>query len=205
MKIVGIVCSPRRGSNTETAVKEALAAAREQGAETELLTVVDRQLGFCDACAACLKTQRCKYKDGITDLWDAVLAADGVIFGTPTYFWGMSAQAKAIIDRSYAFRGTRKLRNKVAGVIVVARRAGAANVFSQFTSFFSVQRMISSAAAIPQGNEGAILPSERGGGAIVVAGDKGDALKDTQGMAECRALGAAVALTIRTLKDRHVL
>ena len=205
MKIVGVVCSPRRGSNTEIAVSEALAAAREQGVETELLSVVDRQLGFCDGCAACIKTQRCKYKDGITDLWDAVLAADGVIFGTPTYFWGMSAQAKAILDRSYAFRGTRRLRNKVAGVIVVARRAGAANVFSQFTSFFSVQRMISAAGALPQGAEGLISPGERGGGAIVVAGDKGEALKDAQGLAECRALGAAVAQTIRTLKDHRVL
>ena len=53
MKIVGVVCSPRKDGNTEILVKKALEGAREAGAETELILVADKEINPCDACGAC--------------------------------------------------------------------------------------------------------------------------------------------------------
>lgn len=124
MRILGIVCSPRKGGNTEILVKEALEAAREAGCETELILVADKKIAPCDGCNACVKTSVCKIMDDMQGVYEELEKADGIIFGTPSYFINVSAQAKAIMDRTYAFRFTSKLRGKVAGVIVAARRTG---------------------------------------------------------------------------------
>ena len=56
MNIIGIVCSPRKGGNTEILMEEALSGAKEEGAETELLTVYDKLIKPCDACRSCSST-----------------------------------------------------------------------------------------------------------------------------------------------------
>ena len=53
MKVLGLVCSPRKEGNTEILVSQALASAKESGAETELLHVADMNIAPCDACGAC--------------------------------------------------------------------------------------------------------------------------------------------------------
>jgi multimeric flavodoxin WrbA len=179
MKILGIVCSPRIGGNTEILVKEALAGAKELGANVELITLSEKNISFCDGCDSCTKTKKCKIEDDMQEIYLKLLEADGIIFGTPVYFWNVSAQAKALIDRTYVFREGRRLRNKVVGVAVIARRAGATQAFNAFNSFFTIQRMISAA------------------GAIAYAGKKGKVRQDEQGMVEARLLGTAVARTIQ--------
>ncbi len=63
-------------------------------------------------------------------IYQRLQLADGVIFGTPVYFANVTAQAKTIIDRTYALLAVRKLRGKVAAAIVVARRVGAGQTLS---------------------------------------------------------------------------
>ncbi len=58
MKLLGIVCSPRKSSNTEILVREALTSAREAGAKTELLTVAGKNIAGCDGCDSCKKTRK---------------------------------------------------------------------------------------------------------------------------------------------------
>ena len=205
MRIVGVVCSPRKGGNTEIAVGEALNAARAQGAEVELVTVAGKDIKPCDGCESCRKTKTCKYDDDAQRIFDRILAADGVIFGSPTYFWSVTAQAKALIDRTYQFREGRRLRNKVAGAVVVARRAGAAGAFMMFNNFFAIHRMINVAGAVAYGNDAPVPTPERGGGAIVYGGEKGDVTKDAQGMGEAWNLGAAMAQTVRLYKEKGLI
>jgi multimeric flavodoxin WrbA len=142
MRILGIVCSPRKGGNTEILVKEALEAAREAGCETELILVADKTIAPCDGCKACVKTSICKIQDDMQQIYEEMGKADGIIFGTPSYFINVSAQAKAIMDRTYAFLFNRKLRGKVAGTIIAARRVGVSQIMSVMYSFFNVHRMI---------------------------------------------------------------
>ncbi len=77
--------------------------------------------------------------------------ADGIIFGTPVYFINVSAQAKAIIDRTYAFLFNRKLKGKVAAVIAATRRVGGGQVLNLMYSFFSIHRRHISGGSIGYG------------------------------------------------------
>ncbi|MBM3148631.1 MAG: flavodoxin family protein [Chloroflexi bacterium] len=142
MRILGICCSPRKGGNTEILVREALGAAREVGCETELILIAEKDIAPCDGCGSCLATAACKIKDDMQQVYDELERADGIIFGTPVYFINVSAQAKAVIDRTYAFLYSRKLRGKVAAAVVASRRVGVGQVLSLLYSFFNVHRMV---------------------------------------------------------------
>lgn len=153
MKILGIVCSPRKGGNTEILVREALEVAQEAGGETELILVAGKNIAPCDGCGACMEDGICKTKDYMQTIYEQLEGADGLIFGTPVYFTNVSAQAKAIIDRTYAFLGTGKLKGKVAAAIVAARRVGAGQVLSLLYTYFTLHRMIISGGGIGYGRE----------------------------------------------------
>ena len=185
MKVLGIVCSPRKGGNTEILVSEALASAKDSGAEVELVTIADKNIAPCDGCESCDKTSKCRINDDMQEIYSKLLECDGIVFGTPVYFWGVTAQAKALIDRTFVFRKGRELRNKVGGVVVVARRTGAGPAFSTFLNFFNIQRMISAGGAIGYGKQESIRPEERGGGAIAYGGKKGEVRQDNLRLLPC--------------------
>ena len=85
MKVLGIVCSPRKRGNTEIMVEEALAATREAGAETELVLIADKNITPCDACGSCRETGFCRIKDDMQPIYQQLEAADAIILGTPVY------------------------------------------------------------------------------------------------------------------------
>jgi multimeric flavodoxin WrbA len=76
-------------------------------------------------------------------LYDLMAEADGMIFATPVFFYGMTAQMKAVIDRTYAPPGPDKsLANKVGAVIVVAGSVGVIDVVKDLYFYFAVKRML---------------------------------------------------------------
>ena len=153
MKVLGIACSPRKEGNTEILIREALEAAGELGAETELILVADKTIAPCDGCGACMESGICKVKDDMQLIYQQLELADGVILGTPVYFLNVSAQAKAVMDRTYALLRTRGLRGKVAAALVAARRVGGGQVLSSLYSYFSVHRMVIAGGGIGYGLE----------------------------------------------------
>lgn len=195
MKVLGIVGSPREGGNTEIMMAEALAAAKESGAETEMMTLVGKQISGCQGCYSCMKTGKCVIDDDMQLFYPKLLEADGIIIGTPVYNWGVSGQVKVFIDRNNSLavahnaifksgmvqteRRIEGLRGKVGGVIVVAMRAGATSAFSQVRAFFRIHNMVEA------------------GGAIGYGFEKGDVLKDAQGLREARYAGRAVVRAIK--------
>lgn len=68
--------------------------------------------------------------------------ADGILFGTPVYLLNVSAQAKIIMDRTYACLWTLRLARKVVAPIITARRVGVGQVLSLMNSYFAVQGMV---------------------------------------------------------------
>ena len=140
MKVLAISGSPRKNGNTALLLSKALEGAQEAGAETELFSVAGKDLRGCDGCWACVKTGKCHLKDDLEPLYGLMQEADGIIFGTPIYFWGMTAQMKAIIDRSIALNhAERTLASKVAGVVAVAGSLGLVDALKDF-SFYIIQR-----------------------------------------------------------------
>jgi multimeric flavodoxin WrbA len=142
MKILGIVGSPRKGGNTEILVEEALAAAGGAGAKTEIFLVAGKKISGCQACNTCRDTGVCKINDDMQPLYKQMEEADGIIFATPVYFGGVTAQLKAIMDRTFAFLPKRPLKGKVAAPMVVLRRVGGGQTRTALYGFFMSQGMI---------------------------------------------------------------
>ena len=143
MKILGISCSPRENGNTVAMLNEVLKAAKDDGAEVELYSVAGKNIQPCDGCWGCTKTGRCKIKDDGALLLDKMTEADGIIFGTPVYFWGMTAQAKAIIDRTISLgKPERSLNNKVCGVVASCGSLGMVDVLKDFSYYIIQRRML---------------------------------------------------------------
>jgi len=143
MKILAICCSPRKKGNTEILLKEALAAAKKEGAEVEFFSVAGKTIGPCLACNACRKAGICVQKDDMQPLYDKLLAADGIIFGTPVYFYSVTAQCKAVMDRTIALSHTkRNLHNKVGGIVVVGASQGNVSALKDLGFYYVSRGMV---------------------------------------------------------------
>jgi len=102
MKVLGIMGSPRRQSNTEILLDKALEGAREAGAEVEKVLVSKLKISPCLEIYACRKDGNCAIKDDMQSLYKKLLEADHIVFASPIFFYGVTSQAKAIIDRCQA-------------------------------------------------------------------------------------------------------
>jgi multimeric flavodoxin WrbA len=102
MKVLGIMGSPRRQSNTEILLDKALEGAREAGAEVEKVPVSNLNISPCLEIYACFKDGNCSIKDDMQTLYDKLVEADHIILASPIFFYGVTGQAKAVIDRCQA-------------------------------------------------------------------------------------------------------
>ena len=162
MKILGLSCSPRKSGNTEILIAEALDGARNEGAEVELFSVSGKEIKPCDGCQSCINTSKCHINDDMQMIYRAFEEADGIIFGTPIYFYGMAAQAKAIMDRTFAIRRPSiKLANKVGGVIAVAGNIGLMDAIKDLYFYIAINHMLAADYVGTYANEkGAIRNNE---------------------------------------------
>ncbi len=107
IRIVGISSSPRH-ANTDLLVQHALAAAREQyGANTEFVSFKGKKVLPCLDCKACIRrrsgslldqcVQKDDWKELIRPLIDPV--PNGVILGSPVYFFDVNAAMRAFMER----------------------------------------------------------------------------------------------------------
>jgi multimeric flavodoxin WrbA len=100
MKILGINASPK-GTRSETLrlVKAALNGAESMGCEVELVDLCKLKIEYCNACGICHKKGKCYKKDDFQALYRKMIAADGLVMGSPNYFLSVTAQMKTLIDR----------------------------------------------------------------------------------------------------------
>ena len=102
MKILGIMGSPRLGGNTDLLLDAALNGARSQGAEVEKVIVDKLNISPCREYYGCLKDGNCVIRDDMDSLYPKLLEADGIVVASPMFFYGITAQLKALIDRCQA-------------------------------------------------------------------------------------------------------
>jgi multimeric flavodoxin WrbA len=181
-KILGVCGSPRKSGNTQTMLETALEAAREQGAETELILLSGKDVRPCDACESCQKTHRCHIKDDMQDIFPKLWEADGIIIGTPTYGLSITAQIKSFLDRSTGFHsdwftseaGGIGFRRTVGAFVVVAGHLGASLASMNLLAEFAFGRWIFA------------------GGVWVYAWDKGDVKNNEESLKQAQDLGNRV-------------
>lgn len=99
--ILGICGSPRKMA-TEYVLKEALDMLNGMGFNTEFFTVRGKEIGFCTHCDYCLKNKECIQKDDMFELYNLFKKSKRIIFASPVYNGGVSAQLKAVMDRCRA-------------------------------------------------------------------------------------------------------
>ena len=102
MKILLINGSPRQHGNTDILLDKVAEGVRLAGREAETIRLADLAIHPCIGCGHCEAEGVCVIEDDMTALYDKLVSADRVVIGTPVYFYGVTAQAKAFIDRCQA-------------------------------------------------------------------------------------------------------
>lgn len=110
MKVLGIYGSPRKGGNSDQLLNEALRGARDSGAEVSTIRCVDLDMSGCLECGGCDDTGECVVQDDMQSVYPQLEQADAIILASPMFFYGVSSQAKALIDRCQAMWNRRMLR-----------------------------------------------------------------------------------------------
>ncbi len=128
MKILGILGSPRVGGNSDVLLSQALAGAKEQGATVEKIILDRKHIAGCKDCKKCNKKGVCVLKDDMAAIQEKILEAYAIVHASPVYFWAMTAQMKAYLDRWCVFFDAEwrwqkefypKMRGKRIGLITV--------------------------------------------------------------------------------------
>ncbi len=190
MKVVAFNGSARKDGNTAILIGHVFRELEKEGITTELVQLSGSRIHGCIACMQCFenKDQRCSVKDDIAnDCIGKMLAADGIILGSPTYFANVSTEMKALIDRAgmVSRANSDMLARKAGAAVVAARRAGAIHVFNSINHFFFIGQMIvpgSSYWNVGMGRE------------------KGEVEKDEEGIKTMKDLGRNMAWLLKKLK-----
>jgi multimeric flavodoxin WrbA len=101
-RVLGIYGSPRNSANTDKLLEKVLEGTRAAGAETHAVYVRDLEMSGCIECGGCDKTGKCVVQDEMQDVYPLLEDADIVFLASPNFFYGMTAQVKALIDRCQA-------------------------------------------------------------------------------------------------------
>jgi len=187
MKVVAFNGSPRKDGNTAILIETLFTELRPQGIQTELVQLGDKPLHGCIACEKCMQNRdrRCVVQtDAANEYIEKMLAADAIVLGSPSYFQGLTAEMKALIDRTgYVARANRRMfKDKLGAAIATQRRTGAVHVVDAICRFLMANQMI-------------VV-----GRAVGVGMDKGDVEKDREGMELARSLGRRMAGLLEKLR-----
>jgi multimeric flavodoxin WrbA len=143
--ILGICGSPRRMA-TEYVLEEALKILEEKSFRTNIFTVRGKNISPCRHCDYCIKNAQCVIQDDMYQLYSALKEANALIIATPCYNGGLSAQIKAVMDRTRAVMAAdpKTLLRKPGMVIAVGgdRIGGQELAIQQVHTFYILNGMI---------------------------------------------------------------
>ena len=129
MKIFAICGSPRGNkSQTKVLAGEVLKAAQAQGAAVNMVDLSEARMEFCRACEACHRKPGCVLHDDTNAILAHVLEADGLVLASPVYLNQVTAQLKAVLDRSSHFVHCLRLAGKYLAVVTTSGGGGGAQV-----------------------------------------------------------------------------
>jgi len=192
-KVLGIAGSTVKAGNTEILVKEALKAAEEEGAEIEFVSLADLKIEPCnlELCrGVCAEDEECPIEDDARDIIHRIVQADAYVIGTPVYFRTVSAQLKALMDRTVMICfPEKKLENKIGGAIAVGegRVSGQEFAIATIHNFYLSHKII-------------IVGSEWYGAYAVAQKGKKGVLKEPKDLKYAQELGKRIARVAKALK-----
>lgn len=100
-KWIAITGSPRKGKNTDLLVDYIIEALKTVSIDVEKFILDSRNINTCSGCEYCIETGICVIDDRVSMIIEKMKTANGFIFASPSYNYNMTAQMKALIDRTF--------------------------------------------------------------------------------------------------------
>lgn len=176
-KVVILVGSVRKGGNTEM-LAEAFADGARQNHDVEIVSVADYNVNPCIGCNSCFHREgkTCFQQDDMQKIYLKLAEADVIVAASPVYFYGVSAQLKAVIDRLHT-----PMRNDFKVQKLVLLLVAAATLPAVFDAILTQYQLILDFFKL------------KDAGRILVRGvkDKGD-IKDHPALKEAYRLGKSI-------------
>ena len=183
MKVLMINGSPRINGNTSIALKEMEQIFLQEGIESEIVQIGNKDIRGCIACASCKERGRCVFDDEINQLAPKFEAADGLVIASPVYYASANATLIACLDRLFYSTPFDKSM-KVGASVAVARRGGCSATFDELNKYFTISGM--PVASSQYWNS-------------VHAGAPGEAAEDEEGLQTMRTLAANMAFLMKSI------
>ena len=145
MQITTLLGSARKKGNTATVLGWVEEELTKQGHDVKRIYLNNKSIGGCLGCDKCKENPdeiACVQKDDAIDIMEQMIASEAILYASPIYFWGFSAQSKALIDRSYSLvidyhkpGWTSLLEGKRIGLLVTGEVSYEDNAEGMFTTF----------------------------------------------------------------------
>ena len=184
MKVLLINGSPNVSGNTARAMEEMIQVFHEEGVETELIHIGNKEIRGCCACQSCYKTKQCVFDDMVNEVAKKFEECDGMVVGSPVYYASANGTLIAFLDR--LFYSTRfDKRMKVGASIAVARRGGCSATFDQLNKYFTISGMPLASSQYWNSVHGAVA---------------GQAEQDLEGMQTMRTLAHNMSFLMKSIE-----
>jgi multimeric flavodoxin WrbA len=184
MKVLLINGSPNVSGNTARAMEEMIKVFHEEGVETELIHIGNKEIRGCCACQSCYKTKQCVFDDMVNEVAKKFEECDGMVVGSPVYYASANGTLTAFLDR--LFYSTRfDKRMKVGASIAVARRGGCSATFDQLNKYFTISGMPLASSQYWNSVHGAVA---------------GQAEQDLEGMQTMRTLAHNMSFLMKSIE-----
>ncbi len=171
--ILIINSSPRKEA-TDYVTSKTQEILESRGYETRLEALLGKKINFCIHCDHCLDEKECVFDDGMEEIYPLLEEAKGIILATPVYNSGVSAQLKAVMDRTRALmaKNPEALKGKIGMGIAIGgdRMGGQELALMQIHAFF----ILNGAIPVSGGSFGANL------GATFWSKDTGESVKEDE-------------------------
>lgn len=143
MKVIAFNGSPHIDGTVAKGISVMAEELAKEGIETETIHVGSKAIHGCMACMKCWKLGKgCAVHETavLSEAHEKILAADGIILGSPVYYGGIAGTLKSFLDRLF-FPGP-NMSYKVGATVVSLRRSGGIAVFHQLNNYFNLSQMI---------------------------------------------------------------
>ena len=183
MKVLLVNGSPRAKSNTLLGLHEMEKIFAEQGIETEIFNIGNKDIRGCIACERCGQLGHCVFDDAVNEFAAKFKDADGMVVGTPVYYSAPNATVQAFLQRLFYSSSFDKTM-KVGAGFVCARRGGTTASFDVVNKFFTISGMPVATSQYWNNIHG---------------GAPGEAAEDAEGMQTLRVLARNMSFLIKSI------
>lgn len=140
MNVLMINGSPNAKGCTYTALSEVAETLHQEGIETEIIQIGNKDIRGCIGCRQCKKTGACVFSDIVNEIAPKFAACDGIIIGSPVYYASANGTLVSFMDRLFYSASCDKTM-KVGAAVVSCRRGGASATFDELNKYFTISGM----------------------------------------------------------------